>query len=69
MPKKHRNKKPQGKAQNTVNSLDVLFEDWYAQFGVRFYSPDGHKEYLRYAYVHGIIQGAKIVQDQLPQGR
>ena len=69
MPKKARNRPPQGKAQNRINHLDLLFEDLYNQFGCRFYSPEGHKEYLRYAYVHGIVAGTKIVQDQLSQGR
>jgi hypothetical protein len=69
MPKKARNKKPPGKPQNKINPLDQMFEEWYTNFGVRFYTPEGHKEYLRYAYVHGIVAGTNIVQDQLsPKG-
>jgi hypothetical protein len=65
MPKKTKPKKPK-----TINNpLDEVFEEWYTNFGVRFYAPEGHKEYLRYAYVHGVIAGVKIVQDKLsPQG-
>ena len=49
--------------------LDDIFNQWYDQFGCRFYSKEGHKEYLKYAFTNGLIHGlnaATRLQDQLP---
>lgn len=29
------------------------FEDWYKREGVRFFTKEGHKEYMRFAYQAG----------------
>jgi hypothetical protein len=33
---------------------DERFEDWYNREGVRFWSPSGHEEYLKFAFNSGM---------------
>ena len=62
-------KKPKAKKQTTPTQhpLDLVFEKWYSEFGCRFYSPEGHKEYQRYAFLHGMLYNT-IVSDFISQG-
>lgn len=38
--------------------IDEVFEQWYDQFGVRYYTKEGHKAYLKYAFTNGLLHGA-----------
>ena len=45
--------------------LSDVFNQWYDQFGVQFYptnTKDQHKEYMKYAFTHGILHGANAAQ-------
>ena len=33
---------------------DERFENWYNSEGARFWSPSGHKEYLKFAFNSGM---------------
>jgi hypothetical protein len=50
--------------------IDDVFNQWYDQFGVRYYSTDGHKAYMKYAFTNGLIHGlnaANAIQHKFPQ--
>lgn len=42
----------------TSDPIDNTFEQWYDQFGVRYYNKEGHKAYMKYAFINGLIHGA-----------
>ena len=52
--------------------IDDVFNQWYNQFGIRYYSKEGHKAYMKYAFINGLIHGANAahaIQHSVPSGR
>jgi hypothetical protein len=52
--------------------LNEVFEKWYDQFGCRYFSKEGHKDYQRYAFIQGLIHGANAyanLSNSLPQAK
>jgi len=52
--------------------IDNVFDEWYDRFGIRYYSKDGHKAYMKYAFINGLIHGANAanaIQHSVPSRR
>jgi hypothetical protein len=57
------------KTKNTMTE-EELFENWYARYGCRYYSPyhgsaDGHKDYLNLAFLSGLHAAQEIQKEDV----